>query len=268
MSNAKNKAAKRKKLKESRQGPPQQDPKKTNAKLSHVNNVANLVFQNVGSLEQRVQENVKQIWQNEEELKAGMDAAEFNLRAHQKVLNAFAMEFENLLAHLNEEVFRTEHKLTVLDLADVTLPSDGEEPLVVRRLNWPGYHEEVERDIQLLAEMEAAKEAEEKEQLEKELQADSGLEEQMSALTGISAERLEAAAGTDWLETAKEEHEVLASLSLKVSDELQKKSAGEEYDQAIIEQAYQVLEAVALGEEKESVQPSSDIPEGAAVFGG
>lgn len=113
-------------------------------------------------LEKRVQESMQQVWGNQEELKGGMDAAEFNLRAHQKVLNAFAIEFENLLMHLNDEVFRQEHKLSVLELADVTLPPEADEaPVVVRRLNWPYYHDEVESDLKLLSEVKDKDEEEE-----------------------------------------------------------------------------------------------------------
>lgn len=91
-----------------------------------------------------------------------MEAAEFNLRAHQKVLNSLAIEFERLVTHLNDEVFKTEHELVVLDLADVTLPADvGEVPLVVRRLNWPYYHEQVEKDLHVLKEAEAWEASEE-----------------------------------------------------------------------------------------------------------
>lgn len=120
------------------------------------------MLQQHGELEKRVQDNVTQIWENQAELKRGMDAAEFNLRSHQKVLNALAIEFERLVTHLNNEVFKTEHDMLVLELADVTLPAiDGEVPQVVRRLDWPYYHGQVEKDLHVLQEAEAWKASEE-----------------------------------------------------------------------------------------------------------
>ena len=172
MSNKKNDAERKlkkkaKKARERRQAkPPQPDPNRTNAKLAHVNNAANFVLQQHGNLEKRVTDNVKQLWDNQSEISKGMDAAEFNLRAHQKVLNSLAIEFERLVAHLNDEVFKTEHEMTVLSLADVTLPAiDGEVARVVRRLDWPYYHEQVEKDLHALREAEL-KVAEEEGQLE------------------------------------------------------------------------------------------------------
>ena len=142
--------------------PPSPDPNRTNAKLVHVNNGVNFVLQKYGELETRVQENVEQLWSNEDALKAGMDAAEFNLRAHQKVLNAFALEFERLVQHLNDEVFKTEHHLHIVELADVTLPAEaGDEALVVRRLNWPYYHEQVESELKAIAELDDRKDEDE-----------------------------------------------------------------------------------------------------------
>ena len=109
-------------------------------------------------MEKRTQDSIEQIWANQEALKDGMAAAEFNLRAHQKVLNAFAIEFESLMQHLNDEVFKTEHQLHVVELSDVTLPADeGEEALVVRRLNWPYYHNQVESELKAIAELDDKK---------------------------------------------------------------------------------------------------------------
>lgn len=129
--------------------------------MVHVNNAVNFMLQQYGNLEKRVQESVTQVWGNQSELKGGMDSAEFNLRTHQKVLNALAIEFERLVTHLNDEVFKTEHEMVVLELADVTLPPVGDEVAhVVRRLDWPYYHEQVERDLRILAEREAWEAAE------------------------------------------------------------------------------------------------------------
>lgn len=109
-----------------------------------------------------------------------MDAAEFNLRAHQKVLNAFAIEFEALIDKLNEEVFKEEYRLRVLEMADITLGSDGGSQ-VVRRLDWSYYHREVEADLEALAKSE-----------EERVKAEAAeLEKNVSELTEATPELLE-----------------------------------------------------------------------------
>jgi formyltetrahydrofolate hydrolase len=123
------------------------------------------MLQQHGNMEKKVQENVTQLWNNQSELKGGMDAAEFNLRAHQKVLNSLAIEFERLVTHLNDEIFKTEHELLVLELAEVTIPSDtGEAVRVVRRLDWPYYHTQVDKEMRALKEAEELRAAQEEQQ--------------------------------------------------------------------------------------------------------
>ena len=237
------------------------NPSKLNAKQAHVNNAVNFMLQQYGSLEKRVQENVTQVWDNQRELKGGMDAAEFNLRAHQKVLNAFSLEFEELVSRLNEEFFKEEYKLSVIEMADVTLTpdADGEEQ-VVRRLNWPYYHKEVEADFE-------AKKAEEK---RKALE----FEKQLKDLTEASADLVKAAeeAGND-PEEVKKEYESLMKLSQDVSTALGNKMRGEEYDQGVLDEASAMIDKMArLGDEDFDVVPpeeaDDDVPEGASVFGG
>ena len=124
------------------------------------------MLQQHGNLERRVAENVQQLWDNQSEISKGMDAAEFNLRAHQKVLNSLAIEFERLVTHLNDEVFKTEHELSVLELAEVTIPCDtGEAVRVVRRLDWPYYHTQVDKEMRVLKEAEELRVAKEEQLL-------------------------------------------------------------------------------------------------------
>lgn len=225
------------------------------------------MLQQYGNLEKRVQENVTQVWDNQRELKGGMDAAEFNLRAHQKVLNAFALEFEELVSRLNGEVFKEEYKLSVIEMADVTLTpdADGEEQ-VVRRLNWPYYHKEVEADFKVLADFEAKKTEEKRKALE--------FEKQLKDLTEASADLVKAAeeAGND-PEEVKKEYESLMKLSRDVSTALGNKLRGEEYDQGVLDEASAMIDKMArLGDEDFDLAPpeeaNDDVPEGASVFGG
>jgi len=266
-------ARKLKKLKEQRLEKkvtrPQPDPNRTNAKLVHINNATNFMLQQHGNLEKRVQENIQQVWGNQEELKRGMDAAEFNLRAHQKVLNAFAIEFDRLIDHLNEEVFKTEHSLTVLELADITLGSDaGEGTKVVRRLNWNYYHEQVDRDLKVIKESEEKRLAEEK-------MAALELEGQMRQLTEASAELVEAAkaAGNDPVEV-QAEYARLMEQTQRVSIALGQKLRGEQYDQSVLDEAQSLIDSMACLDDISATNeealspPHNNIPAGASVFGG
>jgi hypothetical protein len=224
------------------------------------------MFQQYGNLEKRVQENVKQIWENQSEISRGMESAEFNLRAHQMVLNSLAIEFEKLVSHLNDEIFKTEHEITVLELSDVTLPSDpGVEPRVVRRLDWPYYHEQVEADLRAIKEAEARKDAEKKAALE--------LENQMKSMSEASAELVKAAeeAGNDPAEV-RAEYASMMALAQRVSVALGHKLRGEEYDQGALDEAERLIESVELSNniptEEMAQPPQDDFPEGASVFGG
>jgi len=235
--------------------------------MVHVNNAVNFMLQQHANLEGKVKDNVQQVWQNQEELKGGMDAAEFNLRAHQKVLNAFAIELEELVARLNEEVFKEEHKLSVLEYADVTLPSDATcAGQVVRRLDWPYYHKEVEQDLRQIAAIEESKAEEQRRALT--------LEKSLKDLAEASADLVKAAeeSGND-PEEVKKEYDSLMQMSQEVSDALGKKLRGEVY-QAVLDSAQEMIDKVArLGDEEFDIIPDKDavqdgVPAGASVFGG
>lgn len=177
MSNKRTKAARKKQAGAKKQQEPKKpqgdqkpkvDPHRTNAKLIHVNNALNISLQNIQSLREETSSNVKQIWDNQEELKNGMGAAEYNLRAHQKVLNAIAIEldhlagtYNDLVQLLNDTVLKEEvQKCGIggeLIMANIQLPpeKEGEEPKTVRRIDWPYYHKQVDKDLEILAELEA-----------------------------------------------------------------------------------------------------------------
>jgi membrane protein involved in colicin uptake len=129
-----------------------------------------------------VAQNLAQVHGNHEELLQGLNASEFNLRAHQKVLNAMAMDMERIARALE-----LDPPLEHLQMADVPVaPQKGDEiQQTVRRIDWPGYHTEVEADLKRIAEIEkqraeaekkAAEEEAERLRKEKEAQAAADLE--------------------------------------------------------------------------------------------
>jgi hypothetical protein len=118
------------------------------------------------ALDKTVKASVTDLYHNQSELQQGMSAAEFNLRAHQKAINAMALELEQIRLLLQAVLPDTQQAAVtpVLEMTDVTLPpeEEGGDPQVVRRVNWPYYHEQVEKDLRILAELEAQRLAEEK----------------------------------------------------------------------------------------------------------
>lgn len=140
---------------------PAPDPRRVKATLAHVNQALTISLQNVGRLDERLQKNVNDLWHNQSELKNGMDAAEFNLRAHQKVLNGLAIEVERLSNLVSGLLNQEPHELEYLQMANVSLPEDEDgKSQVVRRIDWPYYHKQVEHDLEVLAEYERQQAAE------------------------------------------------------------------------------------------------------------
>lgn len=184
MSNKRNKAARKKVAGEKRQEqkkeqrkpqgdqPPKIDPKRVKATLQHVNNALNIALQNTQGLREETASNIKQVWENQGELRDGLSASEYNLRAHQKVLNAIAIEMDNITSLLgticgdlnslvgksgDEEVSMYKSvSMVELQMADVQIPpaEEGEEPMVVRRIDWPYYHQQVDKDLAILTKLE------------------------------------------------------------------------------------------------------------------
>lgn len=144
---------------------PEVDLEKKRATLAQVSRVYSTLEGRISAFEKKATASVQQLFANDQELKGGMSSAEFNLRAHQKVLNAiclelerFRMMFQAILPPEQKDILST----PVVQMSDVTLPpeEEGGEPVVVRRPNWPYYHEQVEKDLKILADMEAQAAAE------------------------------------------------------------------------------------------------------------
>lgn len=103
--------------------------KKTSQKLTieHLIKVHQFAATGLAKLEAATREAFGQMHQNHLELLAGLRSAEFNLRAHQKVLNALFQDRDSL-----------DGKRHALE----TIVVDGE-----THINWAAYHAAVEADI-------------------------------------------------------------------------------------------------------------------------
>jgi hypothetical protein len=173
MSNKRNKAQRKKQgvnLKDQRKAKggqkPQVDPRRQRANVAQLNQVLNIALQQVQQLEKKTQDSVKQLWDNQSSVKTGMDSAEFNLRAQQKVINAMAIEIEHMAGMFNELITSLHSNLQAEDvqkigfgaelhMTSITVPpEEGREEKELRRVDWPFYHAQVEKDLEVLAEYE------------------------------------------------------------------------------------------------------------------
>lgn len=193
---------------------PEVDLEKKRATLAQVSRVYSTLEGRISTFEKKATASVQQLFANDQELKGGMSSAEFNLRAHQKVLNAiclelerFRMMFQAILPPEQKDILST----PVVQMSDVTLPpeEEGGDPVVVRRPNWPYYHEQVEKDLKILAELEvqaaaeAKAERERREQEEAAEKAKQAEQEQEAEAVMDSGEMVELPAEIE--EGAKEE---------------------------------------------------------------
>jgi len=207
-------------------------------------------------LDQRTGATVKQMWSNEQELKTGLDSSEFNLRAHQKVLNALALEVEEIRKSLDKIAVLPE---PTIKMTDVVLPPADPSTTgsVVRRLDWAYYHGEVEKDLAVLAQLNAEKRQKE----EAEQKRMKALEEQLKKV----AEKAKAD-GNDPAEVEAAAKELLERTQ-RLATELGKAARGEPYDKAVIEDAEKFIAEVEAKEGSPEGTPPPQLPEGAAVFG-
>lgn len=95
------------------------------------------------TLEVGVSESLREVYENQTSLKAGLDSAEFNLRSHQKVLNATAKELESMI----EEPDATTGK-KLLFVESTVVDAD-------LRVDWAAYHQHVETDLVDIRRIEA-----------------------------------------------------------------------------------------------------------------
>lgn len=125
--------------------PVKADPRKQRATIAQFATLAQESQAAHKSLATQMNKAVNELWRNQQEIMRGLGSAEFNLRAHQRVLNALAMELD--LIHRTLMPAGVESPVVMKDM-------EQEDHSVVRRIDWPHYHEQVE------AEMKARQEAE------------------------------------------------------------------------------------------------------------
>lgn len=140
-----------------------------------MDNAFTAMVQQQQMLEKKVSHAINTLHQNDLDLKGGLDSAEFNLRAQQKVVNAIAIDVEHIhemtkkvLAVLAPDIAMPAIETKMIDI-ELESAKEDKPAVVVRRVEWAYYHAEVDSDLKLLAEEE--KKAQEEAAAEAEKQA-------------------------------------------------------------------------------------------------
>jgi hypothetical protein len=103
----------------------------------------------LSKLSQDVQLAVGQLFQNDQSLKTGLDAAEFNLRAHQKVINAVAVDVLDYVIN-KDPVFQLPTRINTIAVEE---PMTDSAPAHTRvSVDWVKYHGYVEAEMKAMAE--------------------------------------------------------------------------------------------------------------------
>lgn len=136
--------------------PVKADPHKQKATLAQFATLAQEVQQAHQQLVAKTNRAIAELWRNQQEILKGLGSAEFNLRAHQKVMNALALELDVFIKSLPMPVGSgIEVGPSFLIRKEVEV--DGE---TSHKIDWPAYHEMVEEELKAMREAEkAAKEA-------------------------------------------------------------------------------------------------------------
>lgn len=257
--------------------------------LQELQGVQLLLQNQLQALQTQASSSFAQSWENDEQLKNGLDSSEFNLRAHQKVLNAMSLEFMamrrilvGIAQSLDVEIgVENPEALEYVKMTQVDIQRDGEVK-AIDRIDWSYYHEQVEQDLQAIAEIEAKRKAEEaaaaaaaakaaeEEQAQKNAEAGAELSEELEQ--GIEELKEAAVAAGNDPEAVEAGARQLLGQSKRVAEELGKMKRGEPYDEAVIAEAQALIDA---DEAKEKGAPAAvppqeedEFPEGATIFGG
>jgi hypothetical protein len=265
------KAEKEKRAKPIGKRTPTPDPKRVKVTLEQMGRLHAHFQQMMQTLQESTRSSFTQQFENIKALAAGLDSSEFNLRAHQKVLNSVVLDQLHLFQVINTmatdlnqllvaaqgedaELYETvePQHIALTEIAD----EDGE--VVDYRVDWPFYHQQVTDDKEEAERLQ--KEAEEKAKAEldaaKEASDEKQIQEQVEEVKKKAIE-----AGNDPEEVAAAA-ETLLRETKAVADETGKMMRGESYDEEVIAEAQKKIE------EDEKENPSSDFPAGATIFGG
>jgi hypothetical protein len=220
--------------------------------------------QQIDGFKKEVTESLTQTHQNHQELKGGLDSAEFNLRAHQKVLNALSLDLKRLFKVVDamatdinqlkvEMQGENAEQYKSITMDSTVMAQHGEGENVTYRIDWPFYHKQVDTDLKEIARIEEETRKAHEAKME-EMRKAQEEEKRQKEIEEMKAKAVEA--GNDPEEVEKAANELLDQTKA-VSEELGKKMRGEEHDQSVIDEAQKMID----DDEKKH-------PDGATIFGG
>lgn len=201
------------------------------------------------NFEQTAIENLREVYENQKSLKAGLDSAEFNLRAHQKVLNALVQEIESL----------------VDDSADGKKLLHVEGTLIEGKVHvdWAKYHQYVENDLVEVRKIEAERLKAEYTPIVQTIKQglDAFIIQKQFQVGQLPEDQIERAT------------ESLNNFEKAVKEEVELFESGGEYDTKKLKKFHGLVLTAATKEEQPAEAPVVDpqtpeYPEGTAVFGG
>jgi len=250
---------------------PTKDPKKQRATIEQMSRLHAHLQQLINNLQKSVSNSFTQQFQNIQSLAGGLDSAEFNLRSQQKVINGLALDqlrmfqvLDSMASDFNKLAIEVRGEDTELykDVLPVHVQytdiKDEEGNIVDRRVDWPFYHEEVQKDKEEIQRLMKEQEEQAKAELEKaKAEADEKqIQEEVEKVKEAAIE-----AGNDPEEVAEEAEKLLRETKA-VADETGKMMRGEPFDEEVIAEAQKKIA------EDEAQNEASEFPKGASIFGG
>jgi hypothetical protein len=212
------------------------------------------------TLEARVADSFKDVFTNQQQLKAALDSAEYNLRAHQKVLNAVVSEIaaSRLGAHAgNPDIVAGFSHLDILHTG------------VETKIDWPKYHGYVTKDLEELQKLEDEKLKSESLQMAAEIKKDLEwfTERKVAEISKLELEPRLAAETTLKLFLARASAEVDNVLEDKDFDHGKLKKVFKLFAAERVRASEETEEEPAIPSEAPEPEDESE-PEGATIFGG
>jgi len=161
--------------------------------------------ENFRQLLNRYEASTQVLFENQQSMKAGLDAAEFNLRAYQKVL---------------DDIMSAKVRVCSGDPNAVVVTAEN------TRIDWPSYHAEVEKDMKELADIERQRVHEQR--LARFKAVEAHLEEfEKRALEEIHEDEGAVKHFTD--------------ISARSATEIEKMKSGQEYDADVVDRWVSVI---------------------------
>jgi hypothetical protein len=218
--------------------------------------VLNTLQGRITVLETKVTDSFRDVFANQQQLKAALDSAEYNLRSHQKVISACVAECERLFSEKTPEALEKGFKYLKAKITDDRIVID-----------WPTYHQYVTDDLEDLNRIEDER------QKTESLQMANAIKEDLEWFT----ERKKAEVSKLESEPQLAAEKTLSLFLARASAEVDNVLAGKDFDFEKLKKVFRLFATERTRASKETEEapaiPSEEPepgnePEGATIFGG